>query len=411
MKTVCWRRMLEVKSPVLTRPFWLFAALGALGLVLFAWREVAGLAATTALNDGYSWGLFKNFNVTTLTALGSGGYALGVLTYVFNRHQYHPLMRTALLTSILSYTSGMIALATDIGRPWNIVLMADPWVWNPHSILFEVALCMTAYVMIALDFENLAPLLDRLEEDPFPDIVRTLAGHAKTFVKTVYPYGVALALALPTMHQSSLGSLMLLAGPRVHPVWQTPLLPMLYVVMAFVLGLAFVILVLMASCVVWKRPMDRGLLSSLTSVVSWVALGWVAIRLGDLLGRGQLAAAFHADFFGFIFLTEMLLVTLPALLLQLPRVAASPARSFPVLVVLTIGGLLYRYTPTTIAFQPGAGYRYFPSVVEILISLGLVSLAVVGFLFTVKRFAILPATLEMSLRAGTTNPESKGQAA
>src|SRR5580700_4793014 len=77
-----WRRLLPVKGPVLTRTFWVMASIAALGLLLSAWREFAGLAAATAMNDGYSWGLFKNFNVTTLTALGSGGYALGFLTYV-----------------------------------------------------------------------------------------------------------------------------------------------------------------------------------------------------------------------------------------------------------------------------------------------------------------------------------------
>ena len=119
-------------------------------------------------------------------------------------------MRTALLpASSPSYTVGMFALAVDIGRPWNILAMANPLFWNTHSILFEVALCMSAYVMIALDFENLAPLLERFEDDPFPVLVRELAVIAKKVVSAVYPFGVALALLLPSMHQSSLGSLML----------------------------------------------------------------------------------------------------------------------------------------------------------------------------------------------------------
>jgi Ni/Fe-hydrogenase subunit HybB-like protein len=403
----CWRRMLAVSSPVLTPAFWLMAGIAGLGLVLCLWREVAGLAAATAMNDGYSWGMFKNFNVTTLTALGSGGYALGVLTYVLNRRKYHTLMRTALLTSILAYTVGMIALATDIGRPWNILHMADPFVWNPHSILFEVALCMSAYVMIALDFENLAPLLERLEEEPFPQVVRELAGYAKRFVKAIYPYGVALALALPTMHQSSLGSLMLVAGPRVHPLWQTPLLPLLYVMMAWVLGIAFVEAAVMASCAVWKRPLDMTIVESLTSLVSWSAIFWLAVRLGDLYGRGQIAAALKMDFYSRLFLVELALIAIPTLLLRIRSVRMDAARSFVALAVLMTGGMLYRYTPTTLAFQPGAGYRYFPSVTELLISLGFIALAVVGYLFTVKRFAILPATLEMSIRGAVPGQKEK----
>jgi Ni/Fe-hydrogenase subunit HybB-like protein len=405
-----WRRMLEVNAPVLTRPFWVMAALAALGLLLCGIREITGLAAVTNLNDGYSWGLFKNFNVTTLTALGSGGYAMAFLTYVLNRGKYHSLMRTALLTSILAYTVGMIALCVDIGRPWNIIFMMNPWTWNPHSVLFEVAFCMTAYVMIALDFENLAPLLEKFEEDPFPPLVRDIAYYAKRFVKVAYPYGVALALALPTMHQSSLGSLMMQAGPRVHPIWQTPLLPLLYVVMAFALGLAFVELVLLGSCLAWKRPIDRPLLAAVANIVSWTSIAWLAIRFADLALRGQLGAAFNFNFYSLIFLAEATLIGVPAIALRSASARLDPSTSFSLLSVLTIGGMLYRYTPTTIAFQPGEGYQYFPSVIELLISIGFIALAVVGYLFTVKRFAILPATLEMSIGARKI-PSEKGQAA
>lgn len=396
MNTTHWRRMMAVKSPVLTKPFWMLAGLAALGLVLSAYREVAGLGAASGLNDGYSWGMFKNFNVTVLTALGSGGFALGMMTFAMNRRKYHTLMRTGLLTSILCYTAGMIVLAVDVGRPWNLIFMSYPLAWNPHSILFEVAMCMTAYVMIALDFENLAPLLDRFEQPPFPAIVRDASRLAKRFVKAVYPFGLALALTLPAMHQSSLGSLMLQAGPRVHPTWQTPWLPGLYLLMAFVLGLAFVDVVIMASCAVWKLPMDRELLGSLTRFLSWLGILWLAVRFGDLIGRGQLRAAFHADYYGALFSVEILLIAVPVLLLISPRISDNPARAFPLLVTLCFGGMLYRYAPTTLAFMPGPGYRYFPSAIELLISIGFIALGVVGYLFTVKNFAILPATLEMS---------------
>jgi len=406
-----WRRMLEIPEPVLTRPFWLMVAFAALGFLLCTIREFVGLHAVTALNDGYSWGLFKNFNVTTLTALGSGGYAMALLTYICNQGRFHSLMRTALLTSILSYTAGMLALAVDIGRPWNLFFMVDPWTWNPHSILWEVAFCMTAYVMIALDFENLAPLMERLEDEGMPKLVRDVAGYAKRFVKTAYPYGVALALALPTMHQSSLGSLMLLGGTRVHPLWQTHLLPLFYVVMAFILGIAFVELVVMASCAVWRRPIDRHMLASLSNIVSWTTAVWLAIRFADIAIRGQLGAALRFDFYSLLFLAETALIAVPALALRSASRRLDPARAFPVLCVLTIGGMLYRYTPTTIAFRPGEGYHYFPSVPELLISIGFIGLAMMGYLFTVKRFAILPATLEMSVQAAATKSSKKERAA
>jgi len=397
--TTRWRRMLAVDAPVLTKPFWLLAAVAAVGLLCSAYREVAGLGPASGLNDGYTWGMFKNFNVTVLTALGSGGFALGVLVFTLDRRKYHSLIRTGLLTSILCYTAGMITLAVDVGRPWNLFFMADPFVWNVHSILFEVALCMTAYVMIALDFENLASVLDRLEERPFPEIVHDIARFARRFVKSVYPIGLALALTLPAMHQSSLGTLMWQSGPRVHATWQTPLLPALYLIMAFVLGLAFVDVVLLASCAVWKRPIDRELLAHLADAVSWLAIFWLAVRFGDLVGRGQLGAALHLDYYGILFVVETLLIAVPTILLRWESTRLDPSRSFILLVTLCIGGMVYRYAPTTLAFMPGPGYRYFPSVIELLISMGFMALGVIGYLFTVKNFPILPATVEMCREA------------
>ncbi|NUN71221.1 MAG: polysulfide reductase NrfD, partial [Bacteroidetes bacterium] len=152
---VTWERSLRVDGPLLTKPFYILAALTVAALLLSLYREFAGLGAVTGLNDGYSWGLFKNFNVTTLTALGSAGYAVGVLVWILNRQKYHVIMRTAALISILSYTSGMIGIGVDVGRPWNIIWVLDPTTWNRYSILLEVLICMTGYLLLGLQTENL----------------------------------------------------------------------------------------------------------------------------------------------------------------------------------------------------------------------------------------------------------------
>ena len=97
-----------------------------------------------------------------------------------------------------------------------------------------------------------------------------------------------------------------------------------------------------------------------------------------------------------MFLAEIALIAIPAAMLRSGAIRQQPARNFPVLLALSVGGMLYRYTPTTIAFQPGPGYHYFPSVPELLIAIGYIALPIAGYLFTVKRFAILPATVEMA---------------
>ena len=157
-----WERCVRLKEPLKTKPFLIVAGLAALGLLLGLYRELSGLGYVTGLNDGYSWGLFKNWNVTALTALGSGGYAVAVLAWIFNEKKFHPIMRTAVLTSLVGYGTGMMALGFDVGRPWNFVWLADPRTWNHYSVLWEVAVCMTAYFMLALDVENMPPFLERM---------------------------------------------------------------------------------------------------------------------------------------------------------------------------------------------------------------------------------------------------------
>lgn len=394
-----WERALRVEGPLVSTPFLVLSGLAAVALYLAVWREFTGLGYVTGLNDGYSWGLFKNFNVTTLTALGSAGYAVGILTWLLNRRRYHVIIRTSVLISIISYFTGMLALGVDVGRPWNMIWMINPATWNKYSVLLEVAVCMTAYLLLGLQTENLPAFVERFMDGPYPDYVKRLAQTTLRIVKRVYPFAIAAAFVLPSMHQSSLGSLMMLAGPRVHPLWQTPMLPLLYLVMAYMLGFAAVIGILMVSCLIWRRPLDMVVLSRLGHVTSYVAFVWLALRIGDIAGRGEMGRALHFDFYSMWFLLEILLVMIPAYVLQKREWREDPMLLYMSLVIMTVGGLIYRYTPTTVAFLPGDRYHYFPSFVELLMSGGFVALGMILFLYTVKRYNILPVPLDYYKKA------------
>lgn len=392
--TTHWERALRVDEPLYTKPFIAFAALGTAALLLTLYREFAGLGAVTGLNDGYSWGLFKNFNVTTLTALGSSGYAVSVLVWIFNRQHYHVLMRSAALISILAYTSGIIGIGADVGRPWNIIWVLDPATWNRYSVLLEVLICMTGYLLLGLQTENLPAFVERFLEGRYPSRWKEVADKVLKVIKRIYPFAVALAFVLPSMHQSSLGSLMMLAGPRVHPLWQTQMLPVLYLLMAYILGFAAIIGILMISCLVWNRPLDMKILSRLGYLTGIVTILWLGFRIGDIFGRGMLPLVFKFDSYSLFFILEMVLINVPAFGLLRKKWREEPSKLYLMLVVLTAGGLLYRYTPTTIAFIPGDQYFYFPSMLELTMSGGYVALAILGFLYTVKRFNILPVPME-----------------
>jgi Ni/Fe-hydrogenase subunit HybB-like protein len=389
--TAHWQKCIRLKEPLLTKPFLLFSALAALAFLLALYRELTGLGYVTGLNDGYSWGLFKNWNVTTLTALGSGGYAVAVFAWIFNVRQFHNILRTAVLTSLVGYGTGMLALGIDVGRPWNFVFIANPFTWNQHSVLLEVAVCMTAYFMLALDVENMPPFLERMYRSGDPK-KKELSLKIFNFMQKTFPFGIALAFILPSMHQASLGQLMYLAGSRVHPLWQTALLPLLYLLMAYILGFSCVLLVLMLSSLTWDLGWDQDVLGRLAQIMSWMVFLWTAIRFADLAYRNALGLVFTFDRYSIVFLVETLLLFVPALLIQVKSIRTRPSLLFQLSLLVALGGCLYRFTPTTLAFFPLGDYRYFPSTAEILMSVGFTALGVSVFLYAVKKYAILPAS-------------------
>jgi Ni/Fe-hydrogenase subunit HybB-like protein len=386
-----WHRNVHIfDSPLLSAPFAFWGVLAAIGLTLSLGRLFTGLWFT-GMNDDYAWGVWKTFNVMTLTALGSGGLAVAFFCYVLGKTQLHSVMRTAVASSLLFYGTGMTALAIDVGRPWNLYNMALPWTWNLRSSLFEVAICMTAYVVIFLLFENLTYVVDQaiLEGDT------TWRGRMRKWVpamKKLYPWMVGGALLLPAMHQSSLGALMVIAGHKVHPLWQSQMLPAFYLIQAVVCGFAAVIFILMSASLAWRRPLDIPVLADMARYMAWTSIVFVVVRYVDTVVRGAIGAAFEVTWYAALFHIENLLVLVPALLLFNERIRTAP-RSLFVLATLTgLGGILYRFTPTTLAFRVNHPSVYFPKIAELLMCLGYIGLAVILFIWMAKRFAILPAT-------------------
>lgn len=374
MSVARWQHASPVNRPLVTAPFVFFSSLAIIALALSAKRLLGGLAFT-GMNDDYAIGVWKTFNVMVLTALGSSALAVGLLTWAFNQKQFHVIMRASLSSSLLFYGTGMFALGFDVGRPWNFYNVALPWRWNLHSALLEISVCMTAYVAIFLLYENLPQVL------PERWVRR---------IKPAYPYMVAMAFVLPIMHQSSLGSLMVLAGAKVHPLWQTQMLPAFYLMQALICGLAAMIILLMVTCLAWSRPLDVTILGGLARFMAWGSLAFVVVRFLDVVVRGQLGLTFQLTWYAFLFHAENLFVLVPALVLFNERLRLSPRVLFVTAVLTAIGGLTYRFSPTTFAFRYGKASIYFPSLVELLMCLGYIGLAVALFIVAARRFAILP---------------------
>jgi Ni/Fe-hydrogenase subunit HybB-like protein len=196
-------------GPVLTPFILMLTGIAATGLGLAALRLFSPLGPFSAMNDVYAWGIWKTFNVMTLTALGSGPLALGIAAWVFNRQKLHVVMRTALVSGFLFYATGLIALGFDVGRPWNFYSAAMPWRWNNESAMLEISICMPLYCAVFLSFEILPLFLERVYYTG-NERSRALLCRVAPIIRKAYPFVIIGAYVIPLMHQSSLGGL----GPK-----------------------------------------------------------------------------------------------------------------------------------------------------------------------------------------------------
>jgi len=296
------------------------------------------------------------------------------------------------VTSFLFYATGLLGIATDVGRPWNFWNILLPWRWNTGSAMWEISLAMPLYCFLFLAFENSPLIVERIW---FTGSEKQRASIRKwrPRLRRIYPFMIAGAFLVPIGHQSALGGLLVLAGDKVHPLWQSPVLPLLYLMQAAICGVSFVVVCVMASCLVWRRPLDMKVLGTLCKLLSGLILSWLVFRFADLVVRGQLGQAFELDLVSIAFLIENLLVLVPAVVLLRPKLRETPRLAFTMALLACIGGLLYRFLPTTITYSPGAEYIYFPSVAELFITAGLMAFTGATYIVTVKLFAVLPAPL------------------
>ena len=379
-----------VYGPVFTRPVLALTAMAALAMGLILWRFLVGLGQTTALNDGYPWGLWIAYDVVTGTALACGGYALVLLVYILNRGQYHPLIRSALVTSAFGYSIAGFSVLVDIGRPWLAWKLPLFWHWNLSSVLLEVALCIMSYTIVL--WLELAPaFLERAQTSSVASI-RSLGKAWLPRLRKALIWVAALGVLLPTMHQSGLGTLMLLSGPRLHPLWNTIMLPLLFLISSIAMGFGMVVLESALSSRLLGHRLEIDMLAGLGSVIRPVLQMYLWIRLIDLVVRKQITQLFAFDAYSIMSLIEFALFLAAIALLREERQRRNLRTLFRASMLMLLGGALYRFDVFLVAFQPGPQWSYFPSVTETLVTAGLVAGEVVGYILLIKRFPILAGT-------------------
>ncbi len=358
-------------------PTFMFCLLVLLISVFFmAKRFIYGLGAVTNLSDGYPWGLWIAFDVVVGTAFGCGGYALALLIYLFNKGEYHELIKPAIMTSLFGYTLAGLAVFIDVGRYWQLYNVFLPWYINPNSVLLEVALCVGAYVAV-LWIEITPAFLQKLG-----------AESAKASLEKIMFIFIALGILLPTMHQSSLGTVMVVAGNKLSPLWWTGLLPLFFLISCIFLGYAIVIFEASVSMRRFKLPDETRLLGKLSAVMAWLIAAYLVIRFADVVIRGHLGLAFKFDLKGNMFLLENLLLLIPMCILLVPANRNNARLLFLSAMSIVFASALYRFNTYLIGFDPGPGWNYFPSTGELFISLGIVAIEIMAFLWFIKRLPI-----------------------
>jgi len=335
-----------------------------LGAISAAVRLFFGLGATTNLSDAYPWGLWVSFDILAGVALAGGGFTMAAAIYIFNLKKYEPLLRPAKVSAFIGYLIFVVGLFFDLGQPWRIW---HPMVmWNPHSVLFEVSWCVMLYTtVLGIDI-----FIYALEKWQKYDWVK--------FFRDIYLVLVVAGIMLSALHQSSLGALYLLMPEKMSTLWATGALGPLFFTSAVIGGMSVVTLESLISSWAYNRELELKLLSSFSKGLALALLVYFAMKVTDLYARGATVWVWDKPHF-FFFLELFGTVALPALLLSFREVRNSVTGLYWGAGLAAFGVVLNRFNVSLTSYGGYREFSYFPSAVEIILTLALIAGGILVF--------------------------------
>jgi Ni/Fe-hydrogenase subunit HybB-like protein len=383
--------MKPLGGPYITRTTVIAAFMVAIMGILVLIRLCFGLRSVTNLNDGFPWGLWLAYDMVAGSAIGCGGYAVALVVYVLNKGQYHPLVRPAILASMFGYALGGVSVLVDISRWWNAWHIVWPAYFNLNSVMIEVALCVSVYTMVLM-LEFAPPVVEKAVEwtGRWGGDLQAVATTVEKVLNKVLFVFIALGMTLPTMHQSSLGTMLIPFGPLLNPLWQTPVLPALFLLTALCMGYSVVMLEATLVSDRFARISEAHILGLLSRYLIAVVTAFLTIRWSALLYQGKLHFLFTSGGLSFAFLAENALYLIPVILLWPEHRRMAPRYQFIAAMCILSGGILYRLDAYMIAYGR-TGWHYFPSVPELLVTFGMIAVEVLGYVLIVKFFPVLPS--------------------
>lgn len=358
----------------------------AFGFITTVFRFIFGIGAVTNLSDGVPWGLWIAFDVVTGIALAAGGFTTAALVYIFNRGEYSPLVRPALITALLGYGIAAVSIVLDVGRYWQIYNPVLPGSWQGNSPLFEVSICVMSYLTVLfLEFVPIAAEKFRNSDNAF---LKSLADKLGPLVNKALIFLIILGVVISTLHQSSLGAVMLIAVNRIHPLWHTAWLPLLFLVSAIAVGFPIVVIESYISSKTFKRIFEINILSKLVKITPWFLLTYMIVRYVDIAVSGK--ATYLLSGWGLLFIVEnLIMVIIPFFMLIREKTRNSSNGLLIASILMVVGLVLNRLNTYLITYTPRPGWDYFPSLGEFLVSGMLVSLIFVGYKILANYFPIL----------------------
>lgn len=358
------------------------AAILSVGIPVTLNRFVNGLAAATNLTDDSPWGIWIGFDVLCGVALAAGGFVMASTVHLFGMHEYKPLVRPAILTGFLGYAFVVIGLFFDLGRPWRLPY---PLGYSPGvtSVMFEVGWCVSLYLTVQM-IEFFPMAFEWLG-------LRKLRAWALWLTTAL----TVLAVVLSTMHQSALGGLFLIAPTKVHPLWYSPFMPLLFFASAVVAGISMVVVESYLSHRVFHsqvadhdpREMDR-LVLGLGKAGAVITMGYFFMKVLTMVHEQHFELLLTP--YGFWWMVEVLgFILLPSLLyaVAVRNRRASLVRIASVIAVL--GVVLNRLNISIITYRWDQPNRYVPNWQEIVVTLTIVTVGLLTFRWIVNRMPVL----------------------
>lgn len=366
------------------------------GIIFLLARFFFGIGAVTHLDNQHPWGIWIGLDVAAGVALAAGGFTTAALGHIMHKDQYHAIIRPALLTAMLGYTFVAISVMIDLGRYyfiWHPLVM-----WNGSSVLFEVGICVMIYLAV-LYIEFLPIVTERfIGRVNLPGFLKSFNNLIdkilrildKGLEKTMFIFIIA-GVVLSCLHQSSLGTLMVIAGPKMHPLWQTPILPLLFLLSAISVGLPMVIFESLITSKSFSLKPEMHILSNLGSMVAPLLGIYLAFKIGDMVIRGTFVYLTTISAPSVMFTIELLFgVIIPLRMFLSPQVNKSRTGLLIASFLVIFGVFLNRLNNFLVAYTPPYEvHSYFPSVGEISVTVGFIAFEILLFRIMVMIFPIV----------------------